>query len=356
VISQRLVTRILNDVNNDPDQLPILQHAMMRTWDAWFSRDQHDCPIDFEDYEKTGTMKRALSLHADEVYDELTTPAAQQICEKMFKALTDTSADSRGVRRPRSIADLCILTGGAQPEIKKQVEIFRKQGRTFLMPKPDIPLTDETVVDISHESLMRIWERLSNWTEEEARSSNLYMRLANSAQLKEIGQRGLLKDPELGIALQWKEINKPTAKWAEGYHANFESTMAYLDESRIKDLEEKKTVAQKEAARKRLVIGIFGLLGLIVVASFIALISINKQKNRANQLLDQFYEEEYKRVSAQVKEIMVRADSLVVPYPDVSIKMKNRALVILEEFPKNERLKNYRDSLQKIIGKPIDKP
>src|ERR1043165_8575693 len=109
-ISPRLVTRLLNDINNDTDQLPILQHAMMRTWDAWYKRGQHDTPIDFEDYDKIGTMKSALSQHADEAYGELASDRERRICELMFKALTDTSAETRGIRRPRSITDLCIIT------------------------------------------------------------------------------------------------------------------------------------------------------------------------------------------------------------------------------------------------------
>jgi hypothetical protein len=32
-IAHRLVTRLLNEVGDDPDQLPVLQHALMRTWD-----------------------------------------------------------------------------------------------------------------------------------------------------------------------------------------------------------------------------------------------------------------------------------------------------------------------------------
>ena len=31
-------SRLLNDVGDDPDQLPILQHALMRTWDRWEER------------------------------------------------------------------------------------------------------------------------------------------------------------------------------------------------------------------------------------------------------------------------------------------------------------------------------
>ena len=36
-IAPRLVVRLLNDVGDDPDQLPILQHALMRCWDYWLA-------------------------------------------------------------------------------------------------------------------------------------------------------------------------------------------------------------------------------------------------------------------------------------------------------------------------------
>ena len=275
-ITQRLVTRLLNDINNDTDQLPILQHAMMRTWDAWYKRNQHDSPIDFEDYEKIGTMKSALSQHANEAYSELTTEHEQQVCELMFKALTDKAADARGVRRPRSVADLCLLTGAAPALLFKEVEIFRKTGRTFLMPHPEVPLTNDTVIDISHESLMRVWDRLVKWTEEEARSRELYLRLINSAELKEQGQWGLLKDPELEIALKWREKNKPTPKWAEGYKGDFFQAIAYLEESQLKDIAEKEALAklqeekinaEKRAARRKLTTIIFGLIALLLIGA-----------------------------------------------------------------------------------------
>ena len=34
-MTPRLVQELLNDVNDDPDQLPVLQHALMRTWSKW---------------------------------------------------------------------------------------------------------------------------------------------------------------------------------------------------------------------------------------------------------------------------------------------------------------------------------
>jgi hypothetical protein len=34
-IATRLVLRILNDVGDDQDQLPLMQHVLMRTWNHW---------------------------------------------------------------------------------------------------------------------------------------------------------------------------------------------------------------------------------------------------------------------------------------------------------------------------------
>lgn len=44
-ISPALVTNLLNDIGDDQDQLPILQHALMRTWNEWAERGNHDSEI-----------------------------------------------------------------------------------------------------------------------------------------------------------------------------------------------------------------------------------------------------------------------------------------------------------------------
>ena len=66
--------------------------------------------------------------------------------------------------------------------------MFREPSRSFLMPPAGEALEPETVIDISHESLMRVWERLQAWAEEEAQSARLYRRLAETAMLHEAGQ------------------------------------------------------------------------------------------------------------------------------------------------------------------------
>jgi len=294
-ISDRLVTRLLNDINNDTDQLPVLQHAMMRTWEAWYKRKELDKPIDFRDYEDIGTMKSALSQHADEAYDDVPAGKEKEVCELMFKALTDKGADLRGTRRPRSISDLCLLTSGNSDEVIGIVEIFRKTGRTFLMPPSGIELKKDSIIDISHESLMRVWERLVKWADEESRSSDIYLRLAESAMLKDLGQRGLLKDPELELALKWKDKNKPSEKWAEGFHADYARVMAYLDESRVEDLADKKAEAklaeeklieEKKAAKRKLKNVIFGLLIFSLAGAFYSIQRLYVLRDLANANAD----------------------------------------------------------------------
>src|SRR5690242_2184219 len=100
-ISPVLLTRLVNDVGDNPDQLSILQHALNRTWNQW-QRSDGKGPLDLPHYEAIGTMAQALDQHAERAYAELT-PPQQKICEKMFKALTDKATDPRGVRRPTTL-------------------------------------------------------------------------------------------------------------------------------------------------------------------------------------------------------------------------------------------------------------
>ena len=69
-IAPRLVLRLLNDVGDNQDELPLVQHVLMRTWDHWSRHGQHGTPIDLANYEAVGTFKNALSIHAEEAYEE----------------------------------------------------------------------------------------------------------------------------------------------------------------------------------------------------------------------------------------------------------------------------------------------
>src|SRR5215467_8440879 len=173
-ISPVLLTRLVNDVGDNPDQLSILQHALNRTWARWQNEGGGKGPLDLAHYEAIGTMAHALDQHAERAYAELAIPRQQQICEKLFKALTDKANDPRGVRRPTTLAILCALADATAAEVTAVIDVFRKPSRSFLMPPAGEALERETVIDISHESLMRVWQRLNTSADEEAQSALTY--------------------------------------------------------------------------------------------------------------------------------------------------------------------------------------
>ena len=247
-ITPRLVLRLLNDLGSDQDQLPVLQHALMRTWDHWEHNRLPGQPLDLSDYEAVGTLRHALSRHAEEAYLEAGSDRNRQIAERTFKALTDTVTDSRGVRRPCSVADLAAVAEASETEVAHVVDLFRRPGRSFLMPPSAVPLGPQTIVDVSHESLMRCWTRLITWAEEERTAAAIYLRLTRAAAWCEEGSAGLWRDPELELGLRWRRENRPTASWARRYDESFNRAMQFLDRS---EKERDREKAERVAARRR---------------------------------------------------------------------------------------------------------
>ncbi len=270
VISARLLHQLLNDVGDNPDQLPILQHALMRTWDYWEIHRKAGEPMDLAHYDAIGRMEKALSEHANEAYDELDV-VGKNICEHLFKSLTERGADNRGIRRPSSIEEIAAIASASNTEVMAVANVFRKAGRSFISPSAEVDLTQETVIDISHESLMRIWDRLKNWVDEEASAVQMYLRLSESAYRFQEGKAGLWRPPDLHLATSWKAKQKPTLSWALRYNPAFERTNVFLESSEKEYLaeEQNKVRLQKRALRRSrmiaMVLGSAAILSLGVM-------------------------------------------------------------------------------------------
>jgi tetratricopeptide (TPR) repeat protein len=227
-ISRRLVNRLLNDAGDDPDQLPILQHALMRAWDHWRASRRDGRPIDLEDYNEIGGMAEALSIHADEAYGNLD-EKGQDITKRMFQCLTEKGGDNREVRRAMHVGAIAEVVGAPVSEVISVIEEFRKPGRSFLTPPAGVPLDQNTLIDISHESLIRNWARLADWVEDEAETAKDYRRLAETAVLHEQGKADLWSDTDLAAYQVWSE---PSKAWADRYHTGLEAAKSFLAASR----------------------------------------------------------------------------------------------------------------------------
>lgn len=247
-ISPRLVDHVLNDAGDESDQLPVMQHALMRTWEKW--QQEKNGPIDITHYEAIGTVTEALSIDADKAVEGMSKEELF-ITERLFQALTDTDVKGRRLRRPAHLSELIAITGAGREEILGIIERFRSSNRSFLTISQD-RIEDDPLIDISHESLIRQWRTLRNWTDAEAESKELYLRLAGDAVRFDKGQVPLWSDPALQLALDWRENRQPNEAWGNRYHTGFLQAMVFLAKSesereRVRANEERK---REEEARK----------------------------------------------------------------------------------------------------------
>lgn len=269
-VAPRLTQQLLNDVGDSPDQLPILQHALMRTWTYWTDNRKVGEPIDLRHYNSIGTLREALSMHANEAFDSLS-KREKEICEVMFKALTERGSENQGIRRPTKMGTMAAIAGVSEDEITRVVERFREPGRSLLMPPFGVRLESDTVIDISHESLMRIWVRLKRWLDEESKAAEMYLKLSEAAERYQEGKAGLWQMPDLQLALNWREENRPTLVWGQRYNPAFERTIVFLETSEKAYLSEQKNkeILQKRQVKRMRFTAIFLSIAVLVSLTFV---------------------------------------------------------------------------------------
>ncbi|HOO99264.1 MAG TPA: hypothetical protein PLV06_11915 [Bacteroidales bacterium] len=288
-INNELVEKILDEIGDRTDQLPVLQHALMRTWTYWQELDEKERPIGIKDYDSVGTMSEAMSRHANEAFEELD-QKGRELCSKMFRTITEKGSDNKGVRRPTSVKNIISVTGCTSKELFTVIEKFRIPSRSFITPRQEVPLTDDSIIDLSHESLMRLWDRLRDWVDNESAAVQMYLRLSEASAMYQQGKTGLLRPPDLQLALNWREQQKPTLTWAQRYDPAFERAMVYLrtsEKAYLDEEESKMRLQRRQIRRTKIVAGILGAAAIISVGfmlfAFVQKIAADRQKILADR-------------------------------------------------------------------------
>jgi PQQ-dependent catabolism-associated CXXCW motif protein len=283
-VEPALVTRMLNDMGGNPDQLPLMQHVLMLLWhQARVRAENHmpeltladydrlggigvpcadsDTPIDLgahkpplltrlvawarrkfaaqPESQRTGSAapaenrrsNGALSDHADRVLAELT-PAQQRLAAILFRALTQgEGTGGRDVRRPARLAQIAAIAEAPIADLIPVIEVFRAPGRHFITPPIPDPLAPDTMIDISHESLIRQWVKLRQWVRDEYQSAEEYRDIERAAKQWNNGLGSLLMKLDLAVARKWRKTERPNAAWAGRYGDAFSLAMTFLGKS-----------------------------------------------------------------------------------------------------------------------------
>ncbi len=265
-IEPELVTKLLNDLSvlapweadrtasqmqrlsRQADQLPLMQHALSRLWQlAWRRSGAARLKLTLQDYEDIGFLRGALDQHAAEIIERLSAPA-RELVPRIFRALIAGATLADAVRRPVRFGELCIVTGAPPALVREVVDAFRARDCNFLRPTNDTPLLEETIVDVSHESLIRQWSSLSEWFETEAAAHALWGRLLFDQARHSAGQGELLSGLDLATSLAWWEREQPTEAWAGAHGGRYGEVRNFLERSRA--AEEARTRAAQERAEQ----------------------------------------------------------------------------------------------------------
>ncbi len=285
-IAPRLVDRLLNERPDTRDDLPILQHLLLRCWDHWAASPTATGgppggPIDLDHYEAVHGIHAALDRDAEEALAEVTRgdPANVPIARRLFQALTELDPGNRRIRRPVRLSDAAAIAGVMPARVLAVIDAFRRGGRNFLvLSEPDAippgaavgriseahppfgqldydydndndndgPIDSGTdgnrcanfdsaldpIIDISHESLIRQWRTLHRWVDEEAAAARTYRRLTETAALAADGKAGPYRDADLKQARLWLRRERPSPAWARRYPGDYDQAMAFLRDSR----------------------------------------------------------------------------------------------------------------------------
>jgi hypothetical protein len=272
-VESTVVTELLNALDPSADQLPVLQHALMRMWEAAGIREHIPSDEPYKPRQLTradllaiGGLQGALYRHAEEAYSELT-DADKRVAEQVFRRLT-RPPDLRDRASLREVAQFASISTSA---LNNVIEVFSRDDRNFLTIRGPIDDPDSTL-DISHESLIRQWRRkegstdhmaLGDWVVDEAESAASYRYLLKSEENFRRGTGNLWRGRQLLSAYRLG-IESPSRKgWALRYGtlAEYEKAIAFIRRSR-------------RAARRDLVF--VAILAVLVAAGGIAGVVVNR--------------------------------------------------------------------------------
>ena len=328
-ISDDLLDTLVSDFQKNKDQLPVLQHVMMRTLDYWNNTElDASQKIDISHYDAVGTMGMALSNHIDEAYNELDSDQ-KIVCEKLFKTLINFNNTNALVRQPSTFADIVNIIKFSREEVIEVIDVFRKDKRSFLTPDNSLVLSDSSVIDISHESLLRLWRKLNIWIKNERDSVNVYRELCEIALFHQQGKISLLVNPELQIYLNWVVSTNPSEDWGFRYDKSYTRAINYLNQSK-EDFDHNIFVKEQEQIKKtKRTKAVLYLISCFLLISVFGAIYSFVQKNKADEAS---FEAEKQRVIAVGNEEEAKEQRIL------AVKSEKLAILSSEEAEKQKQI------------------
>ncbi|WP_336515447.1 hypothetical protein [Pollutibacter soli] len=370
-ITRRLTERLIHDITEGVDQLPILQHTLKQVWiaasngaeemdlihyamvgglsaaelpdeqlnrfDTWFSSQSSVIRSCYH----APSLQNVLDTHCNKLYEnaatyyeentknKITDTDAKAIIRLVFVCLTKID-QGRAVRNRmtlREITDIAANPACNSDTIAGVVDIFREPGSTFIHPfiSQEHPennrIQPNQILDITHESLIRNWQYLDKWAKEEYDSYTVskdfeqqLSRWVNSEKSKDF----LLSIGQLTYFENWFIKSKPNPHWIARYIDDSSAKTVKLEKAE-KTLTDSKDFLSQGArkyylTRKLMKIGpkrIAAVIAGIVVLSLCSFV-INGMYKKQNDFVLQLIHKESLRLAPVNKVSLGSKAALIV--------------------------------------------
>jgi hypothetical protein len=256
-IQDELVNVILNEVHDEFDQLPVLQHALARMWHmAKAARPPQPDELTTGDYSAAQRLSGALQAHGEQLIGSGKLDALH--VARFFRCLGDFDPTSgHAIRRPRTLAQVQAESGLSEETCRAITAVFAAPEASFLALTPaDEPLGYETIIDLTHECLLRKWTDYVGWMNTERTEGRGLLKVTEQMTTGDHLTPGMLH--RWLDALPDLEIRPPG--WGNRYQCDLKAIWTFLDT-------EKKSLGRQQRNRW-IKIGGFYLAVLVAILAF----------------------------------------------------------------------------------------
>ncbi len=254
-----LVDLILRDVGDEPGALPLLSHALLETWKRRRGR-----KLTLKGYGESGGVRGAIAQTAENVYQGLSSER-QAIARNIFLRLTELGEGIQDTRRRAALSEL-VPPGGDSHSVREVLRLLTdarlitmgddaasRTGHGSRLGANGGDAASHGTVEVAHEALIREWQRLREWLNQDREGLRLHRQLTEAAQEWELLDRdpgALYRGAHLAQANEWNLANQEPQGPARDLGAGRinELERAFLEASNA--LAEREQ-AEREAQRQR---------------------------------------------------------------------------------------------------------
>jgi hypothetical protein len=182
-----LVEVLLDDVQNQPGSLPLMQYTLRELWNQ-----RTGMRLTHEAYHALGGITNSLEQRAEDMFTSFNADE-QRVCRQIFRRLVQIveGAEDTGrrvTRRELGAQEIsrelldAVLNKLAHPEVR----LITIHGVNEENVSEHTEVDDQQLIELAHEALITSWNRLRNWIETDRSNLRARQQITEAASLWEV--------------------------------------------------------------------------------------------------------------------------------------------------------------------------